>query len=113
MVLAQVSREKYGWGEGLPVEMRLVGSTATLPAGRTGNSVWYYEPTVLLPNHNPNHWRLGIFYFNRQDRRLLVPKRSGFGWTLNFAHLGAWLIIVAVIALLVSRLLMRGVRGRT
>ncbi len=27
---------------------------------------------MFLPNHNPNHWRLGIFYFNRQDRRLRV-----------------------------------------
>lgn len=67
---------------------------------------------MLLPNNNPNHWRLGIFYFNRRDRRLLVPKRDGFGRTLNFGHLAAWVIIGVIIALLVSRLLRFGTRGR-
>ena len=64
------------------------------------NSVWYYE-WVFIPNDNPNHWRLGIFYFNRQDPRLLVPKRRGFGWTLNFAHVTAWAIIGIIVLLLV------------
>ena len=68
---------------------------------------------MFLPNHNPNHWRLGIFYFNRQDRRLLVRKRHGFGWTLNFAHVAAWVIIGLIVLLLVSRLLTRGMKGRT
>jgi uncharacterized membrane protein len=68
---------------------------------------------VFLPDDNRNHWRLGIFYFNRDDRRLLVPKRRGFGWTLNFAHVGAWVIIGVFIVLLVSRLLTLGTRGRT
>jgi uncharacterized membrane protein len=68
---------------------------------------------VLVPNDNANHWRLVIFYFNRQDRRLLVPKRHGLGWTLNFAHAGAWVIIGALIVLLVTRLLTLGTRGRT
>ena len=76
------------------------------------NSVWYYE-WVFIPNDNPNHWRLGIFYFNRQDPRLLVPKRRGFGWTLNLAHVTAWAIIGIIVLLLVSRLLTRGMRGRT
>jgi uncharacterized membrane protein len=68
---------------------------------------------MFLPKDNPNHWRLGIFYFNRGDRRLLVPKRHGVGITLNFGHLAAWVIIGVIIALLVSRLLTRGMRGRT
>ncbi len=67
---------------------------------------------MILPDQNNNHWRLGVFYFNRQDRRLLVPKRHGIGMTLNFGHLAAW-VIIGLIVLLVSRLLTLGTRGRT
>jgi uncharacterized membrane protein len=68
---------------------------------------------MLLPKDNPNHWRLGIFYVNRQDRRFLVPKRHGIGMTLNFGHLGAWVIIGVIVLLLLSRLFTLGTRGRT
>src|SRR5262249_51987643 len=32
----------------------------------------------------------GIIYSNPRDPRLWVPKISGYGTTLNFAHRGAW-----------------------
>jgi uncharacterized membrane protein len=32
----------------------------------------------------------GVFYSNPDDRRLWVPKLSGIGLTLNFAHPRAW-----------------------
>jgi len=38
-------------------------------------------------------WRLVVFYFNKSDPRLLVPKRTGLGWTLNFAHRGSWMVL--------------------
>ena len=44
-----------------------------------------------------------FYYFNASDRRLLVPKRYGLGWTLNFAHPLAWpvmLVLLAPIALI-------------
>ena len=46
---------------------------------------------------DPQHWKLGIFYFCREDRRALVPKRiRGLGWTLNFARPSAYVGIVLV-----------------
>ncbi len=39
------------------------------------------------------HWRVGLFYFNRDDMALFVPKRLGLGWTLNMAYPGAWLLL--------------------
>jgi len=43
---------------------------------------------------DPTHWKLGIFYFCRQDERILVPKRiRGLGWTINFARPAALLWI--------------------
>jgi len=64
-----------------------------------------------IPDANPKHWRLGLFYFNRQDGRLFVPKRFGYGWTVNFANVWAWLLRGLIIFVLVARLLNRGVRA--
>ncbi len=33
-----------------------------------------------------NNWYLGIIYFNPSDKRIILPKHSGWGVTLNFAH---------------------------
>lgn len=38
-------------------------------------------------------WHLGVFYSRREDPRILVPRRWGRGWTLNFAHGRAWGIL--------------------
>jgi len=42
-------------------------------------------------------WRGGLFYVNSADPRLLVPKRSGLGWTFNFARPLAWVIFAALL----------------
>ncbi len=44
-----------------------------------------------------DNWRGGLFYVNSADSRLLVPKRSGLGWTFNFARPVAWLILAALL----------------
>lgn len=42
-------------------------------------------------------WKGGMFYVNPDDPALLVPKRFGIGWTLNFARPGAWLLLVVLL----------------
>lgn len=38
-------------------------------------------------HNDPDNWVLGIFYFNRKDKRIFPPKRLAFlGWTVNFAN---------------------------
>lgn len=52
----------------------------------------------------------GIIYNNPNDPRLWVPKISGLGYTLNFAHPWAWPILIAMLAtplLVVFALLVR------
>jgi uncharacterized membrane protein len=51
----------------------------------------------------------GLIYKNPKDERLWVPKRFGWGWTLNFAHPAAWptmllLVSPAIIVLIVALL---------
>ena len=41
----------------------------------------------------------GVIYKNADDPRLWVPKISGLGYTLNFAHQWAWPIMIAFLAI--------------
>lgn len=57
--------------------------------------------SVEFVDDDDRHWLAGTIYFNRDDRRLLVPKKLGFGYgrTLNLARPAAWLILSAPIIL--------------
>jgi len=50
---------------------------------------------------NPAHWKLLIFYYNPDEPRLLVPKRTGIPFTFNFAHPAAWATTVVLVGLIV------------
>ena len=41
-------------------------------------------------------WKLGLIYYNPNDPAVLVEKRFGVGWTLNFANPRSWLVIGAI-----------------
>jgi uncharacterized membrane protein len=40
------------------------------------------------------YWKLGVFYFNQDDSAVLVEKRFGLGYSLNFARPTAWFILL-------------------
>lgn len=44
-----------------------------------------YTDLVAL-QADPKHWHLLFFYFAPADLRIVVKKRIGIGWTLNFAR---------------------------
>jgi uncharacterized membrane protein len=48
---------------------------------------------------DPKFWKWGIVYFNLKDSRIIIPKRTGIGWTLNFAHPTSLLWLAALILL--------------
>ena len=58
-------------------------------------------------------WR-GLFYVNPGDPRLVVPKRSGLGWTFNFARPAAWVVFALLLLgpLLLVAVLMLGAAAR-
>ncbi len=59
-------------------------------------------------NINPDNYKWGLFYFNRSDSRIFVPKMiSRTGWTLNFARPESYIIIAAffVIMYIISNVL--------
>lgn len=56
------------------------------------------EETKNAWHKNPNNWKLGLFYFNKEDKRLLPPKRlSALGWTVNFANPYSVLILLLIL----------------
>ena len=45
---------------------------------------------------DPDNWKLSLFYYNKEDKRIFPPKRMAWaGWTVNFANP----ISVAVLAI--------------
>lgn len=46
-----------------------------------------------IARDDDRYWVLGIFYFNRDDPSIFVPKRFGSGWTLNCGRPVAWATI--------------------
>lgn len=45
------------------------------------------------------HWKLGIFYFNKEDASVFLPKRFGVGWTINFSRPAAWAVMIGFAAI--------------
>lgn len=80
----------------------LYAFTLTFWAGQGGSRL---EQSADFSNDRPVHdddkWLLGMIYFNRQDPNLIVEKRVGVGWGLNFGHPVSWLIGLGIIVLLV------------
>ena len=55
------------------------------------------KETLEKWHKDPNNWKYGIFYFNREDKRLLPPKRQEWmGWTVNFANLKSVLFFIGM-----------------
>ncbi|OFI46256.1 hypothetical protein BG262_04370 [Floricoccus penangensis] len=49
---------------------------------------------------NKSAWKFGFLYYNKDDVAYIVQKRSGLGYTLNFARYQSWLITLAFILLM-------------
>jgi uncharacterized membrane protein len=43
------------------------------------------------------YWKGGFLYVNSQDPALIVEKRFGIGYTLNFGHPGTWIILAVLV----------------
>lgn len=56
-----------------------------------------------MDRDDDRYWKYGIFYVNRDDPAVIVPKRRGplgigIGRTLNYAHPVSWVVTLAPIA---------------
>jgi uncharacterized membrane protein len=46
-------------------------------------------------------WRWGFIYYNPEDAALIVEKREGPGFTLNFGNRFSWAIVVLIVAIII------------
>lgn len=54
-------------------------------------------------SRNPDNYKWGLFYFNKKDKRVVLPKyQSERGWTVNFANPLSYLFILSLILIVIS-----------
>ncbi|MBN2878268.1 MAG: hypothetical protein JXN65_01435 [Clostridia bacterium] len=44
-------------------------------------------------------WKLGMFYYNKEDPAVFVERRFSPGWTTNWARWQSWLIVFGILAM--------------
>lgn len=89
-------------------------TVAVLGASVTGSILWAARRTRRLRESGavmPEGYR-GLFYSDPRDPRLWVPRTSGLGWTLNFAHKKAWPTLLALLCLPVTIILITSLLAR-
>ena len=62
-----------------------------MKAGRGENDV------SLSYELKPSPWKWDVIYFNPEDSRTFVEKKSGYGYTLNMAQWLAYVILAMMI----------------
>lgn len=55
-------------------------------------------------------WKAGMFYYNPRDPAILVSKRVGIGYTLNFANKWSWVALALLVLAIAASIVFGGVR---
>ena len=75
-------------------------------------TVWIFVNTIITKkwrnkvSGESEGWKLGVFYYNPDDKRMFLPKRTGLGMTINFAR--PWSIILTILLILTMIYMMKG-----
>ncbi len=61
------------------------------------------KETLDAWHKDPSNWKWGLFYYNKNDKRIFPPKRMAtFGWTVNFANPYSILAMIAIVVLILA-----------
>jgi len=86
---------------GLSLSFTVVVTLLLIRAGQGGSRLAGAVAGGVIPAGDrtaDRYWKLGLFYVNGEDPALMVEKRFGIGYTINFGHPGAWLVIGTLVA---------------
>lgn len=73
----------------------------SLKYGQSGSRMFArMQSDDSMPRDEDRFWKLGVFYLNPQDPAFIVPKRFGFGWTMNLARPVTWLLFGGFVVVL-------------
>jgi len=71
-----------------------VGLTALFVVAVVAVSYWRSKDPTQLPDTTPDEcWSMGDTYNNPNDPALFVPKRIGWGYTINIGNRGSWVVV--------------------
>ncbi|MBS4206492.1 DUF1648 domain-containing protein [Bacillus sp. FJAT-50079] len=90
------------YGSFLLTGLVLVGAIAlSIITGQGGSRVKTVmgKQGEMISRDEDQFWKLGIFYFNRNDPAVWVEKRFGSGWTVNMAKPQAWVFFIIILAI--------------
>lgn len=77
-----------------------------IKVGQSGSRLKVEENSPPIDNKiavdEDQYWKGGLFYMNKNDPSIMVEKRFGVGWTLNFAHPVSWIVLLVPIILILS-----------
>jgi uncharacterized membrane protein len=99
------SVKKSGVLNSVPAQIRFKNYTFTLkiPEMKPHFINESLDPMV----DDPYNYRFGIIYFNRKDKRKVVPKRNRLlGWTLNFAHPYSYWWTIGIVGIVIFAFVM-------
>jgi hypothetical protein len=81
----------------------VAGTISLIDAGQGGSRLAENETAEPIGDRTyDENWKWGIFYLNRDDPALIVEKRFGIGYTLNFGDRGSWIIGLICVVLLIA-----------
>jgi uncharacterized membrane protein len=59
------------------------------------------------PIDDPLNYKWGVFYNNKSDVRIIVPKRArALGWTLNFSCWQSYFFVAMLLGIVVAAIVM-------
>lgn len=58
------------------------------------------QPSGPIYRDDDRYWYGGLFYYNPDDPDPFIPKRFGFGWTVNFGHPVGKLFLLVMLAMI-------------
>ena len=61
-----------------------------------------------LDRDDDRYWKMGMFYFNRDDPSLWVEKRFGIGFTLNFGRPLGWIVLGVIAIVVIGSIIING-----
>jgi uncharacterized membrane protein len=80
-----------------------------LPTGRSrprSRSSADSQYTGLMDRDNDRYWLAGVIYYNPDDPEPLVPKRYGWGWTVNLGHIGGKVVLIVMVLMVLLPVLL-------
>ncbi len=60
------------------------------------------KENLVSPEDQDDCWKWGMFYYNPNDPAILVNKRYGLGWTVNFGSIQGKLFIILLCVILIA-----------